>query len=94
MEGQVKCKHCHGKKVVWQYVKFVTRIKSHRVKLPCPQCEGRGTIFWIDEIMGRNKKRRKRQWKKPKGPRSRRILVRRDDQNVYYSSIQIKGNRS
>lgn len=65
MEGQVKCRYCYGKKFIHQYVNFLGNVEHRFVK--CPNCAGLGSMSWIDEIMGRNKKRRKRQWKKPRG---------------------------
>ena len=66
MEGLVKCRTCYGRGYIKQYMKFIiTKMEQLRI-VPCPTCHSTGTVFWIDEACGRNKKRRKRQIKKLK----------------------------
>ena len=78
MEGQVKCKHCHGKRHVTYYaVDRLDNNKRKRVTMFCEKCRGTGFVLWIDEIMGRNKKRRKRQWRKPRGGKHAVVPVRK-----------------
>jgi len=66
MEGLVKCRNCYGKKVIKYYSKLINNTKIREFRVVCPKCKGFGTVSWIDEAMGRNRKRRKRQIKKPK----------------------------
>jgi len=63
VEGLVKCRTCYGKRFIVCFAETILGNKRH-VKTFCPNCEGTGTVFWIDEVMGRNRKRRKRHLKK------------------------------
>jgi DnaJ-class molecular chaperone len=63
-EGLVKCRNCYGKRVINFYSRLVNNTKITKFRTVCPRCKGFGTVFWIDEAVGRNRKRRKRQWRR------------------------------
>ncbi len=66
MSEYVTCKFCYGKGKIYVYKRELYTKEEKRFRTFCPQCNGSGRILWIDEIMGRNIKRRKRHLKRTK----------------------------